>query len=774
MAKNKDKFKQAMSDGHSAAWDKEWQDAITFYTIALEEKPGDQKAISSIALAHFENRDFDEALRDYVHLAKISPSDPIPLEKISAIYEQQGKKPAAAEASLRAADLYFKLKNVDKAIENWIRTVGLDVESVHAHSRLALIYEKLEKKEQAVREYLSFASLMQQSGEMEKAVQGVNRALHIMPSNEEANKALVMLRDNIQLPKPLPPRFETTDPAPSFDAQEDSGDDFSETGINDPVAETHQKALESLALKFFDLTSSNNSQEAREKVGLQDFVDNAGGESEPSHFNLSQILLHLSAAIDLQAQGQHLPAAEELKGALDSGLNNVAAMFEIGYYHAQSDRLVSASRYLEMAAKDKEYALGANLILGDIYLELKKINEATQKFLNALKIADCSVVSPESVSDMEALYDPLIEGQKFVQNDEEKKQISLSIKDLLRREGWREHFINVRKQLAAADDDKLLIPVAELLLEAKSTYIMDAMTRVRSLARDGFFGSAMEEAFYMLGDAPTYLPMHIFIGDLLVNQGLKEDAMAKYLMVANSYNSRGDTGRSVELLRKVVKTTPMDHGPRQELIDLLLSLDAYEQAVQETVNLAEIHYQLADLNKAKETYSEALNLTQHPGVDHSWRSKILHRIADIDMQSLDWRNAIKNYEILLKLDGHDTLAVKHLVDLKVRMGQHKEAIQAIDSLITNLRLNQQESEILQFLSELVLDVPGQAPFHFRLAETLKASNQMEEAIIHFEKAGELFNSIGETAATISALKEILSIGPSNPKKYQKLIKKLES
>jgi len=77
------RYQRAMNQGHSAAWDQEWGKAAEFYRQALNLKPNDFKAVSSLALALFEMQDYGEALKMYMQAAKLAPDDPIPLGKIS-------------------------------------------------------------------------------------------------------------------------------------------------------------------------------------------------------------------------------------------------------------------------------------------------------------------------------------------------------------------------------------------------------------------------------------------------------------------------------------------------------------------------------------------------------------------------------------------------------------------------------------------------------------------------------------------------------------------
>ena len=51
MNEKQDRFEYAMNQGHSAAWDQNWNKAADYYRQALAEIPDHPKALTSLALA---------------------------------------------------------------------------------------------------------------------------------------------------------------------------------------------------------------------------------------------------------------------------------------------------------------------------------------------------------------------------------------------------------------------------------------------------------------------------------------------------------------------------------------------------------------------------------------------------------------------------------------------------------------------------------------------------------------------------------------------------
>src|SRR5512140_3442040 len=110
-----DVFQKAMSEGHSAAWDQQWDKAAAAYRKALDEMPGHPKALTSLGLALFELQDYPESLRNYQKAAEAAPTDPVPLEKVGQLSERLGMIPEAIRAFMKAAELYIKNQDSEKA-----------------------------------------------------------------------------------------------------------------------------------------------------------------------------------------------------------------------------------------------------------------------------------------------------------------------------------------------------------------------------------------------------------------------------------------------------------------------------------------------------------------------------------------------------------------------------------------------------------------------------------------------------------------------------------
>jgi tetratricopeptide (TPR) repeat protein len=770
MTGREDLFQKAMNDGHSAAWDQLWSKAAASYRAALTEMPDNPKALSSLGLALYQMQEFEEALQIYRRLSEISPDDPLPFEKLAQLCERLGNLKDAVEAATKAADLYLNQKDVEKAIENWSRVTQLNPEHVLAHSRLALVHERLGHQQQAVTEYLALASLMQRSGKLDKAGELVTRALKIMPGNQTAQQAQVLLNTGQLLPKPIRPKG-GTGPIRMAQVRQLSEPEEEVSSRHDPIGEARQKALMLLAEILFDF--SDDSDQQQDKKGLQAIMHGTG-QLSVQRVAQTKIVMHLGQAIDAQSKNQNELAADELAHALLAGFEHPALYFNLGMLRSKGERLESAMRHLQHAVKHTDFGLAARLLIGQILKSLGRFSEAAVEYLEALKLADATLVPEAQVDSLRQLYEPLIEAQAGEEDEKVHVRLCENIEEMLMRTDWREHLRKAREELPESDGD-VPLPLAEILIQAQSGQVLGAMSRVHELARQGHMRSAMDEAFQAITYAPTYLPLHSLIGDLLIQDGRNEDAIAKYDMVAEAYSVRGEANQSTVFLRKIIKISPMDLSSRTKLIDQLTARGQTDDAIREYLNLADIYYRLAELDMARKTYTTALRAAQQGKAERSWNVHILQRMADIDMQRLDWKRALRVFEQIRTLRPDDSGVRRSLVDLNLKMANKTHALKELDNYLGYLEEHpSKDSDVVGLLADLLTDHPSVGELHQALAEQYRVQGKKEDAIQKFDRAAEVFLNAGDKEAATQAITMLLSLGPPNVEEYQRVLADIQS
>jgi tetratricopeptide (TPR) repeat protein len=525
-------FQQAMNQGHSAAWDQDWNGAANFYRQALAELPDNVQALTSLGLALFQLQDYRGAILQYRRASELMPEDPMPLEKISESFERLGMADQSVDVLMRVADLYARSQDFNRATESWAAVIRVRPDHLLAHSRLALVFERLGRKPQAVMEYLSIAGLLQHAGEVQKAIQAVQRALRVVPDSRDAGTALAMLQAGQQLPRPQKAQVAATTlplglPSSEQHLATDRGESL-QIGP-DPIAETRQKALTELAGILFE---EEDQEVQATRRGLAAIVTGHG--NAPVTVDRTKIMLHLSQVIDLQGRGQNTKALDELERAVDLGLDHAAAQFDLGWLLTEANRLESATRILQKAVKHPDYAMGARLVLAQAYQKMGRPKEAAVEYLEGLRLADIQLVPAEQAEALSQMYDPIIELQTGQPPDVQAK-LCENITNFLMRANWRDHLDQARKQLPPPAPGSPPLPLAEMIAETRGGQVVESMTKIHQLASSGHYRTAMEEAYRAITFAPTYLPLHMTMADLLLQEGHQPEAIAKYTAVARGY-----------------------------------------------------------------------------------------------------------------------------------------------------------------------------------------------------------------------------------------------
>lgn len=769
MPGNEDLFQKAMNEGHSAAWDQEWDKAAAAYRKALQEFPDQPKALNSLGLALYQLANHEEALQIYQHVARLSPQDPVPVEKIAQLSERLGNLQTAVDSAMHAAELYLNQRDADKAIENWARVTTLNPEHIGAHSRLALVHEKLGHAQQASTEYLALASLIQRSPTPEKTQEMVAKALQLVPNSPEAKQAQTLLASGQLLPKPVRNKGGMGPIRMAQVKQLQEPSKSSASGL-DPIAEARQKALTQLAEILFDF--SDESPAAQQRRGLSAIMRGTGPLS-PQQAERTKVVLHLGQAIDALTKNQDAQAAEELDRALDAGFNHPSLYFLLGLLYSKSERIESAQRHLQHSVKHNDYGLATRLLQGQILLKRAQSKAASLEYLEALKLADSMVAPVEQSDEIRQLYEPLIEAQQNEADETVCQRLCENISGMLLRPDWRDRLHKSREELPKQDGG-LPVPLAEVLLQTQSSQVLESMNRIHQLARVGALRSAMDVAFDAVQHAPSYLPLHTLIGDLLIQENRMEDAITKFEVVAEAYSVRGEVNQASKLLRRVIQLAPMDLAARTHLIDQLVARGQVDEAVNEYMELADIYYRLAELDMARKTYTTALRVVQQANADRSWNVNILQRMADIDMQRLDWKQALRVFEQIRTLRPDDETVRKQLIDLNLRMAQPPQAMAELENFIAYLESNRKGDRIVAFLEELTKEHSDQPLLQRVLAEQLHRAGRTAEAVSSLDTLGESLLKTGKKKEAAEIISQIIRMNPPNADAYRQLLAQIQT
>lgn len=760
-----------MNQGHSAAWDQKWEKAAGFYRQALELSPDNSMALTSYGLALFALQDYDEALGLYERAAQVSENDPLPFEKMAEIHELQGMQPEAIHAYMQAAELYLKQRDVEKAIQNWHKVLTFDPGQLAAHRKLALVYERLGQKMEAVNEYIDIASLMQHRGETGKALELIEYALRLMPDNVNAQQAQHALQGRHPLPSPKAPET-VAPPAPATgQLQQLPAPQNQPKQAQDPIAEARRKAMSTLAELLFEQNEVPDESDPGQRRGLSALTRGKSG-LPVGQADRNRIQLYIGQAIELQSRGDFKKAASELARAIESGLEHAAAYFNLGLLQKELNMSREALEQLRSSVKHQQFSLASYLLMAELYHRADKAAEAASACLQALRLADAEIVPPEQASALKQIYEPIIESQSQESEPAALHALYENITAQLLRPDWRQHLKTARAQLPQNPPGMPPVPLAEMLLQTNSSEVIEALSFVNQLMLRDKPRSAMEEAYHTLQYAPTFLPMHTQIAEIMMREDQPSRAVDKFLLISQLYNLRGEAGQATRLLHKVTQVVPMDISIRKQLIHLLEAQGELNDALQQYLELANVYYQLAELDLARDTYTQALRMAQRSKSHQQWNIKILTKLADIDRQRLDWRQAVRVLEQIRTLEPEDPEVRKQLVDLNFRLGQEQVAMTEIERFISLLTNAGKYTVAIEFMGEILDLMPDKLELHTWLGQLYLAAGRTQEAVTHLDMmAGKLMDEHNPAGAA-EMLRAIIKMNPPNAAEYRQALAQL--
>lgn len=746
-----------MRQGHSAAWDQRWDQAAKNYREALTEVPDDYLALNSLGLALMEQSQFDEALQVYRKAAKRSPEDPAPQENMAKIYEAQNRIEEAVLLSFQAADLYLKAHNADRAVQNLQRVSSYRPQNMRAHTQLAVIYEKIGRLPSAVKEYLAAATITQHNGDAQTARQMVEYALKIQPNNQEAVSSYERIRAGKLMPVYEPKKSGPLNRSALHDQNR------SREPLRDPIEDATHYALGIIADLVLDPSETNPLFQS-----LHLTENSSAGKSESERISA---LNHLLAAVEAHSRGRSVQAATEAEKAINAGVTHPAVYFLLGFLSHKNDEQKSLQA-LARSASDSRLAMASELLIGETLEGQKNYTEAVDAYLRAMYEADATTLPVEMSAALRQQYRQISDQIIKMQDPEKLHAVCRSINSQIYRRGWRQQVLGIRQLLPPASPEAPPNALVMLMLLPNSSQIVAGLARAQRLVSNNDLLPALEELYYDLQLAPTETLLHELIATMMIKREHIDAAIEKYLLIARKYELTGDRNQAVRVLSQAQQLAPTNLTIRNRLIELLFSLERRDDAIRQYLDLAETYYRLADLDKARGTYLNVLRLSQKGEANRAWSIEILKRVADIDLQRLDWRQALRIFDQIRGLDPEDMETRASLVELNYRLGQDAAAISELDSAVTFYDQMNKIPTAMRMVSSLVAIRPDNSDMQSRLFAVSHRVKNMNDAISLLDSYADELLEAGNKPAAIVHLETIIALGPPNTMEYRKVLEQL--
>lgn len=756
MAGNRDIYEHAMRAAFDHSWNRNWKAAIEAYKQALTEFPHDLAATLGLGGAFLELKQPQIALKVFERAVQLSPEDVNALANLADVQERLGMLEEAAATHTRSGNVFAQQEKLEEAADSWTRASRLAPNQVEAYLHLAQVLEQLGRTDQAATEYATLASVVQRQGDEDLVIEYCQEALRLDPDNSKAQTVLRALQSARQ---PATVDLEFWDEPETVSIRSDSTDD-------------DLLSFESLAAEADQEIGGQNPMEQAQRGALQELADllfEAGTKDGPDPRTVALI----GQVIDQQTRGLLDDAITNYRKILKSGLTQTAVFFNLGTLYYERMRYDDAVEAFRRSMRDEAYTLGSHYALGLTYRAAGNMDRSLEHFIEFVKTVDLRTIRPDQVTDLTSTYQRLTDSYIAKGETEKANAFVQTLLKFFSERHWEQKAREARRRMDGLSEGNGPMTLAEYLETPETEVIVTAMVLTGEYMRRNMLMTGAEECFRAIQKAPTYLPLHTRLADILLKQGHTAEATTKYLVVADVYQTRGEIQEATDVYQKVLRLAPMEVKVRASLIDLLIMRGEIEQALEQYVALADVYYQLAQVDQALRKYSDALRLVPRSANETSWRVDISHRMGDIYNQRVDWARATKAYESIVAVAPNDERAQLALVDLYFKQGQNDNALQAVDTLLGIYQKVGKTQMILTVLQEAVQTRPEEMGLRARLAAAYARQGATRQAIAEYDALGEMQLEAGLREEAARTIQTIINLGPDDVEGYRRLFSQIK-
>ena len=364
MAKDRAKYQKAIKIGLECNTAERWKDAFTAFRVAIGEFPNDAAAYAGLGEACLGLKQLNRALDCFKLAARYSRGDMRYLRSVADIQERQGQLAEAARTYLAIGEILLKQRHLEDAIGNWERSIRLDSSLLGSHKRLAMVFQRLGRKRDAVREYLAIARILQMRGDNKKALQMCQAALRLDSGNDDVLKAVELIRHG-ESAFEEPVVKEEPGVAPGLSAEEQAEADSLTETVRQMAAIFEAERNEQVVAEREEVSDPLEKARrlAQEELAAELFREEEGSHEGTNGLSKLERDALLGQAMDFETRGHIDDAIGCYRRAIMGGLKLPAAYFMLGLLYAANQQRAEAEKILALAAQNPSYHQASQLAL---------------------------------------------------------------------------------------------------------------------------------------------------------------------------------------------------------------------------------------------------------------------------------------------------------------------------------------------------------------------------------------------------------------------------
>ncbi|NTW98195.1 MAG: tetratricopeptide repeat protein, partial [Oscillochloris sp.] len=226
-----------------------------------------------------------------------------------------------------------------------------------------------------------------------------------------------------------------------------------------------------------------------------------------------------------------------------------------------------------------------------------------------------------------------------------------------------------------------------------------------------------------------YLPIHLRMGEIYERQGRPEEALTKYQLLIDTYRVRNEPEKTIDVYFRFIELSPDAINARSRLAEILKNAGRLDEAVEQSIYVANTYYRLGQSNKALEEYRRLLQWAPKNREVHNQYGLALLKLERFEAALGEFRRA-------LELGSPDDLiAIARLNITMALMGdQPADVWDSLATLLDQIKQRPQEFSSVQTEYRSAMLIAEAGILHYILAVIQQQSGQHSSALRELEQA----------------------------------------
>ncbi|MBA3947359.1 MAG: tetratricopeptide repeat protein [Herpetosiphonaceae bacterium] len=771
MPGNRPIFDRAIEGYRHAAQLEDWPQAFRDAVRAVQEFPSDVEARSYLAISLYHTGRYPQAAQLLEELRQRRGDDPLTLAYLARAYEGNQQFERAGAVLLAIAEQALEQRRLPDAVEAFEEVIRIEPAREDVRIRLAEVLVEMGDQRAAAEQCIAIAQGRMARGDYAGAGEALEEATGLDGANQAAHLVRSQLAELTAAATPavteaLPPPLQSAKPRGTTGSlRRGTGRLRGTSGLRRgtgvlqaPVSMIDQLVAAAVQLQAtgeFAAARSAYEQLLAQGAERNDVLYNLGvvyaelGEHERAVELLRRVHAAdeyaLSAAFAL---GQSLRASGATRAAAEQFEVTIRLVDLETISRTEADDLVSMyeaaaecySELGEMSRAASLYGMLASFLLskrwgkelGDQFKQRAKELTERSMFAKLRSIGTGALPGERGPNPP-----PLPTGANITPAAEVWGALP-SLSDFLKGDVATVP-VRTTEQMTApftlsevpAADHPSYLPVTPIMTDGCSDMLVGLVAASSHFVEQGLIYAALDACHEVIRLEPEFLPIHLRLGEIYERDGRPDDAVIKYRTLVDAYAARGKQSDAISVYYRLIDLSSDTVPTRVALIELLRQAGRLEEAVSQTLLLANTYFKIGQTNRALEEFRQLQQWAPRSSSIHKEYGQALFKLER-------WEAALTEFRRAAQFDPADPVALAELNMTLAVLGQHERALwDSFAALLEKLRAAPHQLPDVQSTyraSLLIVDAPL---LHYLLGLIQQFADQHASATLSFEQALEL-------------------------------------